>query len=343
MLEPDATVWAERLLLLGLRVQSRLVGLLHDPNISHASLSQPVREAAGDRIYALDDAVESLIVEDIAAWSADCLPLLLVAEGIGAEGLTRFGDLNQPLKFRVLIDPIDGTRMLMSDKRSAWFLAAVARDRGEATSLADTFASVMVELPPSKQTQADCFSAIRGGGVRGRRVTVAADAEPAPLLESAREIVVQPSHRTDLRDGFMTVVSYFPDIKVLAAELVERIAAAVPRTSDSPDVFDDQYISTGGQLVQLMTGRDRCCLDLRPLFARMRRATEHVMPAHPYDLAGLLVAQEAGVVLTNGLGQPLDAPLDVSTGVAWCGYANSSLREFVEPIVQQWLRERLPS
>ena len=182
-----ATVWAERLLHLGLRVQSRLVGLLHDPNTSRESLSQPVREAAGDRIYALDDAVESLIAEDIAAWPADCLPLLLIAEGIGAEGLTRFGDPDQPLKFRVLIDPIDGTRMLMSDKRSAWFLAAVALDRGETTSLADTFASVMVELPPTKQTQADCFSAIRGGGVRGRRVTVAADSAPERLLEFARD------------------------------------------------------------------------------------------------------------------------------------------------------------
>ncbi len=66
------------------------------------------------------------------------------------------------LRFRVIIDPIDGTRGLMYDKRSAWFLAAVAVDKGEQTGLRDTIASVMVELPTSKQHLCDSLLATYG-------------------------------------------------------------------------------------------------------------------------------------------------------------------------------------
>ena len=41
--------------------------------------------------------------------------------------------------------------------------------------------------------------------------------------------------------------------------------------------------------------------------------------------------------MTDGFVQPLDAPLDVHTGVGWCGYSNSTIRQLVEPIVQEWL------
>ena len=45
----------------------------------------------------------------------------------------------------------------------------------------------------------------------------------------------------------------------------------------------------------------------------------------------MLVAEEAGVMLTDAAGSALDAPFDLDADVAWVGYANGGLRERVEP------------
>jgi hypothetical protein len=111
------------------------------------------------------------------------------------------------------------------------------------------------------------------------------------------------------------------------------------------DVFDDQYISTGGQLVELMMGRDRFCCDLRPLFYNIlvNRGDEtrasRGLECHPYDLAGYLVVKQSGVVLTDGFGHPLDGPLNVQEGMHWCGYANRTLQNLIQPVISEWLRE----
>ena len=39
-------------------------------------------------------------------------------------------------------------------------------------------------------------------------------------------------------------------------------------------------------------------------------------------------------------GEPVDAPFDVDTDVAWVGYANQSIRESVEPALQAALARR---
>ena len=38
------------------------------------------------------------------------------------------------------------------------------------------------------------------------------------------------------------------------------------------------------------------------------------------------------MLLTDGYGNPLDAPLDTRTDVAWVGYANAAIRAQVEPV-----------
>ena len=40
-------------------------------------------------------------------------------------------------------------------------------------------------------------------------------------------------------------------------------------------------------------------------------------------------------------GQPLDGPLDVTTGLNWVGYANATLRQAIEPLVREFLETRL--
>jgi hypothetical protein len=87
----------------------------------------------------------------------------------------------------------------------------------------------------------------------------------------------------------------------------------------------------------LIVGHDRFNADLRPVFYRALNLGEG-MCCHPYDCAGLLVAEETGVIVADETGKPLDAPLDTTTGVSWVGYANATLRARVEPHVIESLR-----
>ncbi len=331
----DNWQWARRLESLGFLIQRHVHEMLTsgDPG-----LSTPVAEEGGDTIYAIDRRVEPLIEQQIAEWPGACLPLLIVAEGMGHDGRRRFGSPDDSLRYRVILDPIDGTRCLMYDKRSAWFLAAVAVDQGERTGLRDTFASVMVELPTSKQALCDSFAAVRGQPTQGQRTGIGGS--------GAQIRLPSPSRSMCLAGGFAQVTNFFQGTKVLAAELMEAIAEAVVpagRTSTSA-VLEDQYISTGGQWVELITGHDRFCCDLRPLFYQILPPESQqkfpTLVCHPYDAAGLLVAKQAGVIITDGFGRELNAPLNVFQPVHWCGYANAHLRTTIEPIIQKWLADR---
>lgn len=310
--------------------------------VSHrgeAGLSSPVAFEGGDTIYGIDKKVEPLIVEHAGRWAAEAGAVEVVAEGLGADGARRFGE-GEPA-WRVLIDPIDGTRNIMYDKRPAWFLGAAAPAGDGASRLSDAVASVAMELPTSKMNMADDFSATRGGPA----VCVRSRLGPHGSVVEHTPGAIGPSGAPDLRHGWGQVVNFFPGTKVLAAGLMERIAGetlGVVRAGEAL-VFDDQYLTTGGQLVELMCGRDRFCCDLRPLLFEIVKkgggeAAEGLC-CHPYDMAGLLVAQRAGVIVTDGFGRDLDGPFSVGHPVHWCGYANGSLREAIEPIIRGWLAE----
>jgi hypothetical protein len=88
----------------------------------------------------------------------------------------------------------------------------------------------------------------------------------------------------------------------------------------------------------LIVGHDRFNADLRPLFYQMQGQPEGLC-CHPYDCATMLIAEEAGAVITDGFGRPLDGPLDVTTGLHWAGYANAALRARIEPLILQFLRD----
>ena len=206
------STWSHRLEELGLAVRRKLI----EARAGGADMATPVAQEGGDTIFAIDRHVEAIIESVIAAWPKECLPLLLIAEGMGEDGRHVIGDKNSPIKFRLIVDPIDGTRNIMYDKRAAWFLAAVAPDKGEATRLSDSIASVMIELPTSKAAWADSFMAERGGKARGIRRAVDDDANARPLS-------AQSSQATTLKNGFAQVSNFFPGTKVLASELMERI------------------------------------------------------------------------------------------------------------------------
>src|SRR3954464_15029057 len=133
------------------------------------------RSSSADTIYAIDAVVEPVLEEFCREWSRTT-PLVLIAEGIededGNEGARIFphGTREEDAHIRLIVDPIDGTRGIMYDKRPAWALAGVAPNKGPATRLRDIEAAVMTELPTSKMGHADVLWAIKGRGAQGERV-----------------------------------------------------------------------------------------------------------------------------------------------------------------------------
>jgi hypothetical protein len=305
-----------------------------------AAMHEVGRTGAADHIYRIDAEVEPLLTSFCDRWAADEGPIVLVAEGLedehGREARSRVFPSNardQDAKIRMIVDPIDGTRGIMYDKRAAWSLAGVAPNRGPSTRLRDIEVAVMTELPTSKMGHADVLSAVRGRGTIARRVDLTTGA--------ARPLPFRPSPATNLEHCFATVVNFFPSTKVLAGELMEHIARRV-----LPDergmgslIFDDQYISTGGQFYELIVGHDRFNADLRPLLYRLQGRPGGFC-CHPYDCAAALIAEEAGVILTDAAGQPLDAPFDTTSDVAWVAYANESLRRLIEPAIRDFFDRR---
>ena len=303
-------------------------------------LHEVTRTAAADTIYQIDAVVEPVLEDFCRDW-AKRTPLVLVAEGIEGdghddrEGFKVFpeGTREQDAQIRLIVDPIDGTRQIMYDKRAAWALAGAAPNKGPGTSLRDIEVAVMTELPTSKMGFADVLWAAKGRGAHARRVDlVSGEARPLPIGAST-------SPRID--HGFASVANFFPGTKVLASELMEEIVRRLVGPADvtRATVFDDQYISTGGQFYELIVGHDRFNADLRPLFYRAQGQPDGLC-CHPYDCATLLIADEAGVIITDALGRPLDGPLDCTTGLSWAGFANDALRRQIEPIMLEFFRGR---
>jgi hypothetical protein len=283
--------------------------------------------------------VEPAILEAAESWPDETKPVRLIVEGVGPDGQIHIGPADRPPRHTVIIDPIDGTRAIMYQKRSAWFVAGVAEHppSGDEPTLRDIGASVLLELPPPKQNLADHYTATRGGGMRAWRTEI--DGTNPILLQ------VRPSTAPTLLHGHAHVANFFPGVKRLAADLLECIVEATLFQNEANHalVYDDQYPATAGQMVELIRGSDRFTCDLRPLFNRIlaRDNPNHLggHTCHPYDCAGALVAEEAGVILTDGFGRPFGGPLDVHTPMHWCGYANQEIRRQVEPVIQSWLGE----
>lgn len=291
------------------------------------ALASVDHEAEEDTIYAVDRVSEQALLDAFADVAA-VAPLRLLAEGLPSEGVVLpAGTAPAAVRWRVLVDPIDGTRGLMYGKRSAWVLTGVAPERGAATRLRDAVLAVMTEIPTARQHLSDAAWAVRGAGARAERYD--------RLAGTAVPLRLRPSSADGFAHGFASVVRFFPGGRDVLAAVDDALALAVegPPAPGRALLFEDQYASTGGQLFALASGRDRFVADLRPLLAPLlaARRLPPALCAHPYDLCAALVAEEAGVVLTAPDGAPLDAPFALNADVAWVGYANAALRARVEP------------
>ena len=132
-------------------------------------LSAVVGDDAGDTLFAVDRLSEPVLLARFEELARDW-PCLLVAEGLGQDGrrVLPEGAREADAEIVVIVDPIDGTRGLMVQKRPAWVLTGVAPYRGGGETLADIELAVQTEIPLVKQHLSDTMWAIAGGGADGR-------------------------------------------------------------------------------------------------------------------------------------------------------------------------------
>jgi fructose-1,6-bisphosphatase/inositol monophosphatase family enzyme len=299
-------------------------------------LSSVDRDDEGDTIYAID-VVGEAIVTRFAETLARERAFVMVAEGLpGGRRVYPSGTDAASADSWIIVDPIDGTRGLMYQKRSAWILTAVAANRGPGTSLRDVELAVQTEIPLVKQHLSDQLWALRGGGSHGQRHN--------RLTGERQSIRLRPSTATSVAHGYTTIARFFPGARDELASIDEAIiyGALGPYASGKAHCFEDQYASTGGQLYELLAGHDRFIADLRPLLRPVlaSRGLPPGLTCHPYDICCALIAEEGGVIVTDPCGRPLDAPLNVEGEVAWVGYANAHIRAQIEPLLHHELRTR---
>lgn len=301
------------------------------------TLAGIAHESEGDTIYAIDRVSEALLVEFFSREVAVHTPILLIAEGIdGGQVTLPLGTPETAVSWRIIMDPIDGTRGLMYQKRPGWILTGVAPNKGPGTHLQDIQLAVQTEIPLLKQHLSDMIWAIRGEGVQAARFN--------RLTQEETQLGLRPSQADTVAHGFAMISRFFPGTRDTLAAIDEEIimGALGPVQPGKTHCFEDQYICTGGQLYELMAGRDRFCADIRPLMETIlaKRGEQLGICCHPYDICTELIARELGVIVTDEWGRPLTCPLDVHSDVSWAGYANQAIRTQIEPHLQAALHKR---
>jgi fructose-1,6-bisphosphatase/inositol monophosphatase family enzyme len=302
-----------------------------------ADFAEIAHVTEADTIYAVDKVSEDAILEWFEEHWPREEPVELVMEGIedGDNVVFPAGTQAEQAKWKCILDPIDGTRNIMYDKRSAWSLAGLAPQKGAANRLSDIVVAVMTELPTSKQWRADQFSAVKGCGPQGL-VSQTVNLQTGEKTD----IQVHPSGKRDFKHGFASLSRFFPEGKSLMAKLEEELWDELYglNSSTSPLIFDDQYIATGGQIYEILVGHDRMLGDLRPQ-ALKKLGFDAALVCHPYDICTALLLQEAGGIIEAPDGSALDIPLDTTTAVSWMGYANPHLAETVRPILARLMEK----
>lgn len=305
-------------------------------------LARQVGQGVGDVTFGIDVPAEAA-VEDWRLQAARSIPLSVLTEGAGWRHMDRgaprsdFGHAGP----RIAIDPIDGTRHLMTDLRSAWVAAALAGPGASPPRQSEVELGIVSEIPDSRAAVYRELRARRGEGCWleiGRLPDeISGPARGATDRVSSRKLVADDEVLVD--HAYFPFFKYCPDLRpeiaTIEARFFERLARE--EAADVRNCYDDQYICNAGQLVHLALGDYRMIADLRAwIAAKLGRPT---VTSKPYDLAAaLLCASEAGCVLTAPDGMPLDFTLDAETPLSFVGYANAATRERLEPHLQAVLR-----
>lgn len=338
----DMRPWTERLTDLCDRIRRAARTALDVP--CPGQVARPVSQGVGDVTYELDACCERVITE----WLEECAregPLSLLTEdagwrhrGPGSGGPIDLGDLtdrDDPFDHggpRIAIDPVDGTRNLMGDLRSAWTVISFAGPGPGQPRLADQTLGLVSELPDTRAAH--------------YRVLHATPTSPCVLelrdlalgaLISERHVAVDDDDRPD--HGYFPFFRYAPELRphlaAVEAEFFRRLREH--EDADTRHCFDDQYICGAGQLILLALGTYRSLVDLRGFVGQ--RAGLATTTGHPYDVAGAIVcARAAGCVVTDEGGHELDFPIDCTTPVNMIAWTNTPTAHRLAPHLQAALR-----
>ncbi len=303
------------------------------------SVAEAVSVGAGDVTFAIDVVAEN----EVTRWlhrEASKRPVSLLTEDAGwrhmgpgsdGEAVTLPGfDHGGP---RIALDPIDGTRNIMHDLRSAWIVVSAAGPGAGAPRFADLELGVLSEIPDTRARVAREFTARRGGGALTLELDLEGGATSGP-----RALAADRSRRLD--GGYFPFFGFHPALRPhaqrLAADVTRRVAEE--HGADESTMFDDQYISSGGQLALLALGRYRAIVDARGEVGE--RAGDPRQTCKPYDMAGAaLIAQEAGCVVVRPDGAPLDFELDTETTVDFAGFHNQATADAILPALRAALAD----
>ncbi len=301
------------------------------------TLTAVAHEEEGDTIYAIDRISETHLIDLFAAEIAPHVPIILIGEGLPAgEVVLPIGTAPEEAIWRIIVDPIDGTRGLMYQKRPGWILTGVAPNLGSETSLQDIELAVQTEIPLVKQHLSDVLWAIRGQGATAIRHNRLTGAE--------QPLALRPSQAHSIAHGFAMISRFFPSARDELAAIDEEIvlAALGPVQPGKAHCFEDQYICSGGQLYEMMVGHDRFVADIRPLLEQhlAKQGLALGICCHPYDLCTELIAHEIGVIVCDPQGEPVNPLLNVSDDVTWVAFANPHIRAQIEPHLQAALQRR---
>lgn len=291
-------------------------------------------ETAADTIYHIDRLSEDALVDWLERNWPKNWPVELIMEGLETEMTFPRGTPLPATQWKLIIDPIDGTRGLMHDKRSAWAMAGLAPQRGKRNHLGDIVVSAMTELPITKQWRSDQFSTLRGSG---KLVATSFDV----FSGKRKRLRVSPSTTTSFHHGFATVSHFFPAAKEWLSKFEEdmwRALGELKPGAEPPPIFEDQYISCGGQIAEILLGHDLMVIDVRPEAFRELGLRDAALSSHPYDLCCELLLREAGGVVERPLGGRLRDPLDTTSAVSWVAFANPKLARRVRPVLRRLLK-----
>ena len=325
---------AERLVQLGGLLRHEVRGALRTQ--SRTELTAIASVGVGDHTFGIDVVAERAVdrwLEEMAATG----PLSLLTEDtgwrhVGPQGPLRDFDHGGP---RISLDPIDGTRNLMHELRPAWVIAAACGPGTDAPRIGDVEVGALIEIPCLDSVRARELVALRSKGLRCRSVPLG----PQPPSPNDEQPLWEPAAPLDeqarLDGGYFPFFGFEPRCRAAAQELSARVFERLENDLgiDTESVLDDQYISSGGQLALLALGTYRAIIDARLSLGNARGFTART--AKPYDVAGaILVAEEAGAVVRGVDGGPLDFPLDATTPIEFCGYANDATFRALAPLIR---------
>jgi myo-inositol-1(or 4)-monophosphatase len=269
----------------------------------HAGRAHSGAGEGGDITFAIDERAEAFMETFLAERAPD------VAFYSEDRGLV---EPRERASWVLVVDPIDGTRPAMAGLESACVSVAAARlDPDREARMGDVVTGCVVEIKSART-----FVAERGGGL-----------DPAPSLSANR----------DLSRMFWAYGLRGRPVRAIAEVLGELIDASSVGggTFDLGSATYDMTRIVTGQLDAYIEPGPRIVADVPGMREEFERVGDGVVLNNsPYDLAAAaLILEEAGAVVTDAYGAPLDERALLGSGaefqISCVAAANPELHQAV--------------